>query len=125
MQGKTMTYDIDGGDLITVRPNAFGRLVGNLAANSARYAGKLHIEARHTARWLTLIFDDDGPGIPPADRENVFKPFFRLDEARNIDKSGTGLGLSIVRDIAHAHGGNVTLSDSPSGGLRATVRIPA
>ena len=55
----------------------------------------------------------------------MFKPFFRLDEARNIDKSGTGLGLSIVRDIAHAHGGNVTLADSPKGGLRAIVRIPA
>ena len=58
-------------------------------------------------------------------REDVFKPFFRLDEARNLDKSGTGLGLAIARDIARSHGGNVTLGDSPQGGLRATIRIPA
>lgn len=125
LKGKTMTYEIEGQDLIAVRPNAFSRLVDNLASNSERYADKLHVEARHTARWLTLIFDDNGPGIPAANREDVFKPFFRLDEARNIDESGTGLGLSIVRDIAHAHGGNVTLADSPIGGLRATVRVPA
>src|SRR3546814_9499855 len=85
----------------------------------------LHVEARHTPRWLTMNFDDDGPGIPLRAREDVFKPFYRLDEARNIDDSGTGLGLSIVRDIARAHGGNVTLGDSPQGGLRATVRVPA
>ncbi len=125
LKGKDMTYEIDGGDVIAVRPNAFTRLVSNLAANSERYANTLHVDARHTARWLTLTFDDDGPGIPEAAREDVFKPFFRLDEARNIDKSGTGLGLSIVRDIAHAHGGNITLADSPQGGLRATVRVPA
>ena len=125
LKGKRMTYEMDGEDIIAVRPNAFGRLVHNLAANSERYADTLHVEARHTARWLTLTFDDDGPGIPEGSREDVFKPFFRLDEARNIDTSGTGLGLSIVRDIAHAHGGNVTLSDSPQGGLRAVVRVPA
>ncbi|MCY1240986.1 Sensor histidine kinase CpxA [compost metagenome] len=55
----------------------------------------------------------------------MFKPFFRLDEARNLDSSGTGLGLAIARDIARSHGGNVTLGDSPLGGLRATVRVPA
>ncbi|MCJ8519337.1 two-component system osmolarity sensor histidine kinase EnvZ [Pseudorhizobium tarimense] len=125
LKGKKMTYEIEGEDFIAVRPNAFGRLVENLAGNSERYADKLHIEARHTARWLTLTFDDNGPGIPQSSRDDVFKPFFRLDEARNVDKSGTGLGLSIVRDIAHAHGGNVTLADSPLGGLRATVRVPA
>ena len=125
LKGKHMTYEIDGDDVIAVRPNAFTRLVNNLATNSERYATTLHVDARHTARWLTLTFDDDGPGIPEAARDDVFKPFFRLDEARNIDKSGTGLGLSIVRDIAHAHGGNITLADSPQGGLRATVRVPA
>jgi two-component system osmolarity sensor histidine kinase EnvZ len=125
LKGKTMTYEIDGEDTIAVRPNAFSRLVDNLAGNSERYADRLHVEARHTARWLTLTFDDNGPGIPAAAREDVFKPFFRLDAARNIDESGTGLGLSIVRDIAHGHGGNVTLGDSPLGGLRATVRVPA
>lgn len=125
LHGKQMTYRIDGEDLLSVRPNAFMRLVGNLAANSERYADRLHVEARHSARWLTLTFDDNGPGIPEASREDVFKPFYRLDEARNLNASGTGLGLAIVRDIARAHGGNVTLGDSPQGGLRAVVRVPA
>jgi two-component system osmolarity sensor histidine kinase EnvZ len=122
---KVMTYTVEGDNKIAVRPNAFTRLVTNLASNARRYARTLNIEAKHSARWLTLIFDDDGPGIPPESREDVFKPFFRLDAARNLDNSGTGLGLAIARDIARSHGGNVTLGDSPLGGLRATIRIPA
>jgi two-component system osmolarity sensor histidine kinase EnvZ len=125
LHGKTMTYSIDGDDDISVRPNAFTRLVTNLASNARRYADTLTIEAKHSAKWLTITFDDDGPGIPEKNREDVFKPFFRLDEARNLDASGTGLGLAIARDIARSHGGNVTLGDSPLGGLRAIIRIPA
>lgn len=125
LRNKTLTYVIEGDDSIAVRPNAFMRLVGNLVSNSERYAQSLHIEARHSAKWLTLILDDDGPGIPPESREDVFKPFHRLDEARNLDASGTGLGLAIALDIARSHGGNVTLDDSPKGGLRAIIRIPA
>jgi two-component system osmolarity sensor histidine kinase EnvZ len=122
---KKFSYSIDGDDEILVRPNAFTRLVTNLASNARRYANTLRIEAKHSAKWLTLNFDDDGPGIPEKNREDVFKPFFRLDEARNLDDSGTGLGLAIARDIARSHGGNVILGDSPLGGLRATIRVPA
>ena len=68
--------------------------------------------------------DDDGPGIPEERRADVFKPFVRLDEARNIDDGGSGLGLAIARDIARAHGGDVMLVDGPLGGLRATIRVP-
>ncbi|AYD01651.1 ATP-binding protein [Neorhizobium sp. NCHU2750] len=125
LRGRELTYEIEGSDEIAVRPNAFTRLVANLVSNSERYAKSLHIHARHSAKWLTLTLDDDGPGIPAESRDDVFKPFFRLDEARNLDSSGTGLGLAIARDIARAHGGNVMLSDSPSGGLRAIIRIPA
>ncbi|NTH25868.1 HAMP domain-containing protein [Agrobacterium rhizogenes] len=125
LHGKSMTYSIGGDDEISVRPNAFARLVTNLASNARRYAQTLRVDAKHSAKWLTVIFDDDGPGIPVNAREDVFKPFFRLDEARNLDNSGTGLGLAIARDIARSHGGNVTLGDSPLGGLRATIRIPA
>jgi two-component system osmolarity sensor histidine kinase EnvZ len=71
-----------------------------------------------------VIVDDDGPGIPPPEREAVFRPFVRLDNARNQDAGGGGLGLTIARDIAHSHGGNVRLEDSPLGGLRAVVTIP-
>jgi two-component system, OmpR family, osmolarity sensor histidine kinase EnvZ len=125
LHGKSMTFSIEGDNQISVRPNAFTRLVTNLSSNARRYANTLRIDAKHSAKWLTLIFDDDGPGIPVKAREDVFKPFFRLDEARNLDNSGTGLGLAIARDIARSHGGNVTLGDSPLGGLRATIRIPA
>jgi two-component system, OmpR family, osmolarity sensor histidine kinase EnvZ len=64
--------------------------------------------------------DDDGPGIPAGMREEVFRPFLRLDDARNQDEGGTGLGL----DIARSHGGDIMLGDSPLGGLRVTVRVP-
>ncbi|MDQ0454534.1 sensor histidine kinase [Rhizobium paknamense] len=124
LHGKSFDYRLEGDDMVRVRPQAFWRLVGNIATNGRRYANHVQVEARHTAKWLVVVFDDDGPGIPPEAREDVFKPFFRLDEARNQDASGTGLGLAIARDIARSHGGNVTLGDSPLGGLRATIRIP-
>ncbi|AOF92117.1 ATP-binding protein [Sinorhizobium sp. RAC02] len=125
LHDRAFSSDIDGDDQVMVRPTAFSRLVGNLVSNAMRYAKTVHVEARHRAKWLTITVDDDGPGIPERSRDDVFKPFFRLDEARNLDASGTGLGLAIARDIARSHGGNVTLSDSPMGGLRATIRIPA
>jgi two-component system osmolarity sensor histidine kinase EnvZ len=125
LQGKTVTTAVEGDDNVRVRPNGFTRLVANLASNAYRYANTVHIDARHSTRWITVTVDDDGPGIPETSRDDVFKPFFRLDEARNLDSSGTGLGLAIARDIARSHGGDVTLSDSPMGGLRAVVRVPA
>lgn len=125
LHGKALTTSIEGDDNIRVRPNAFTRLVANLASNAYRYANTVHIDAKHSTKWLSITVDDDGPGIPERSRDDVFKPFFRLDEARNLDSSGTGLGLAIARDIARSHGGNVTLSDSPMGGLRAVVRVPA
>jgi two-component system osmolarity sensor histidine kinase EnvZ len=124
LHDKTFEWSIEGEPTVAVRPNAFSRLVTNLASNARRYASRLRIDARHTAKWLVIIFDDNGPGIPRESRDEVFKPFFRLDEARNLDASGTGLGLAIARDIARSHGGNVTLEDSPLGGLRAVLRIP-
>jgi two-component system osmolarity sensor histidine kinase EnvZ len=69
--------------------------------------------------------DDDGPGVPEDKREDVFRPFPRLDQARNLDHPGSGLGLTIARDVARGHGGDVDLSESPLGGLRARLHIPA
>ena len=90
-----------------------------------RHAGHVEVTARHEGRWLTVTVEDDGPGIAPDDREEAFKPFVRLDTARNIDDGGTGLGLAIARDIARSHGGDILLSESALGGLRAMIRIPA
>jgi two-component system, OmpR family, osmolarity sensor histidine kinase EnvZ len=124
-QGQATALDIVGDPMITVRPDAFRRLLFNLVANAARHGERIEISANHETRWLVLHVDDDGPGIPVELREEVFKPFVRLDEARNQDEGGSGLGLAIARDIARSHGGDITLGDSPLGGLRATVRLPA
>lgn len=124
LHGKAASSSMEGPGIVIVRPNAFARLITNLVANAWRHGETVCIEARNTGRFLTVHVDDDGPGIAEDMREEVFKPFFRLDEARNLDASGTGLGLAIARDIARSHGGNVTLSQSPLGGLRATVRVP-
>jgi two-component system osmolarity sensor histidine kinase EnvZ len=109
---------------IRVRPMAMKRCVGNLVANAQRHAGNVEISARRDPQFISIVVDDDGAGIPQAHREDVFRPFYRLDEARNQDQSGAGLGLAIARDIARSHGGDIALSDSPLGGLRAAVRIP-
>ena len=125
LRERCLTTEIRGDPMVKVRPKAFSRLITNLTANALRYADTVEVRATHDADWLTVLVDDDGPGIPADAREEVFKPFYRLDQARNLDESGTGLGLSIARDIARSHGGDVMLSDSPMGGLRATVRIPS
>ena len=113
-----------GPPIVTVKPAAFKRCLANLVSNAARHAPSIAITGHRDHRWLTVTVDDDGPGIPAAMREEVFKPFLRLDDARNQDEGGTGLGLAIARDIARSHGGEITLSDSPLGGLRAAVRVP-
>lgn len=113
-----------GDPVVTLRPNAFKRCLANLIGNAQNHAKHISVEAVRDERFLTVHVDDDGPGIPPAKREDVFRPFYRLDSARNQDNGGTGLGLAIARDIARSHGGDISLSNSKAGGLRATVRVP-
>jgi two-component system osmolarity sensor histidine kinase EnvZ len=125
MRDRALSTTLTGDHIIHVRPNAFARLLTNVVGNSLRYARNVRVEATHTSGSLIVIVDDDGPGIPPESREEVFKPFVRLDEARNLDASGTGLGLAIARDIARSHGGDIMLEDSPMGGLRLSMRVPA
>ena len=125
LRGCSFSASFSGSPEVHVRPNAFARLLANVVGNAFRYASSVAVEARHQSGSLTVVVDDDGPGIPPDKREEVFKPFVRLDEARNQDESGTGLGLSIARDIARSHGGDIALEDSPMGGLRVVIRVPA
>jgi two-component system osmolarity sensor histidine kinase EnvZ len=122
--GHLATVTFHGQPMVTVKPAAFKRCLANLVSNAARYADTIAITGHRDHRWLTVTVDDDGPGIPSDMREEVFKPFLRLDDARNQDEGGTGLGLAIARDIARSHGGEITLGDSPMGGLRASVRVP-
>lgn len=122
--GHATAVTVSGDPIAIVRPDAFKRCLGNLVSNAARHGDRIALTAVHDERWLTITIDDDGPGIPAENRDEVFKPFVRLDEARNVDEGGTGLGLAIARDIARSHGGDVQLGASPLGGLRATVRVP-
>ncbi|WP_245421952.1 ATP-binding protein [Alsobacter soli] len=123
-QGHATEVTVSGDPVATVRPDAFKRCIANLVTNAVRHGNRIAITAARDPRWLTITVDDDGPGVPPDHREEVFKPFVRLDEARNVDEGGTGLGLAIARDIARSHGGDVVLGESPMGGLRALVRVP-
>jgi two-component system osmolarity sensor histidine kinase EnvZ len=122
---RKLAIEMVGEPEVHVRPNAFRRLLTNLMGNAFRNAKNDRVSARHLHGALVVIVDDDGPGIPEDRREEVFRPFVRLDAARNQDSTGTGLGLSIARDIARSHGGDITLDESPMGGLRAVVRVPA
>jgi two-component system osmolarity sensor histidine kinase EnvZ len=123
--GHATAIEVSGETSIDVRPDAFKRCLANLVSNARRHGDRIRLEAARDGRFLVVHVDDDGPGIPADKREDVFRPFFRLDEARNQDESGTGLGLAIARDIARSHGGDIQLGASPLGGLRASVRVPA
>jgi two-component system osmolarity sensor histidine kinase EnvZ len=109
---------------LRARPNAMARLVGNLVTNAFRHGSRITTTAIDDGQDIVITIDDNGPGIADDQMEEVFKPFIRLDEARNQDEGGTGLGLSIARDIARLHGGDISLENSPMGGLRASVRLP-
>jgi two-component system osmolarity sensor histidine kinase EnvZ len=113
------------GDLsVPLRPNAFRRCVTNLINNALIYGGNAAINANRIGAAIQITIDDSGPGIPVDQREAVFRPFYRLDNARGPDKAGTGLGLAIARDVCRGLGGDIVMEESPSGGARARMRLP-
>jgi signal transduction histidine kinase len=110
---------------ITTDPDALARVVGNLLDNAVRHKrSAVRLSATADGAYHRITVTDDGPGIPPSDRERVFDRFTRLDDARARDAGGSGLGLAIVRELVRRHGGTVTLTDAAPG-LRADVRLPS
>ena len=106
------------------RPNSLKRCFENVINNGLTYGQKVVVNINFSSNLLILTFDDNGPGIPQDQFKNVFKPFFRLDKSRSLNKSGVGLGLSIVEDIVNSHGGNVQLNESKLGGLQVKISLP-
>ena len=109
---------------VPIRRDAFRRCLMNLIGNANRYGGHVWLTVVPTQGTVEMMIDDDGPGIPEALREAVFRPFFRLESSRNQATGGIGLGLTIARDIMLSHGGDLKLETSPQGGLRARLILP-
>lgn len=122
--GARIELRLDDDPEITLRPAAMSRCLTNLLSNAVRYGSEVQVRAKVRQKRAEIIIDDDGPGIPADRREDVFRPFYRLDESRNPSTGGTGLGMTIARDVVRGHGGELTLEDSPTGGLRARIRLP-
>jgi two-component system osmolarity sensor histidine kinase EnvZ len=110
--------------VISMRKMDMQRALSNLIENAQVFGSSIEINAQKQEDRLVILIDDDGPGIPAAQRSEAFKPFIRLDGSRNQNVKGVGLGLSIARDIIQAHGGVINLEDSPQGGLRCRVSLP-
>ena len=114
----------EGEFVLPFRLNAMKRALANLVDNALRYADHAWVRVGRRADAIEILIDDDGPGIPADKREDVFKPFFRLESSRTPATGGSGLGLSIALDILRGHGGDIVLGDAPTGGLRVRVTLP-
>lgn len=107
-----------------VRKNAIQRAFANIISNAIRYSTKTHVSIWQRNDEVMIQFDDNGAGIPAEKRADAIRPFVRLETSRNRRTGGTGLGLSITSDIILGHGGELTLGESPLGGLRVTIKLP-
>ncbi|HVC54424.1 MAG TPA: ATP-binding protein [Stellaceae bacterium] len=123
-EGTSLAVDQPGRLVLPVRPHALRRCLANLIANARLYGQHVWLSSVPVEDGVDILIDDDGPGIPAAERDRVFQPFIRLDASRNPSTGGIGLGLTIARDVARSHGGDVRLEASPHGGLRARVHLP-
>ena len=123
-RGSPIVLEVERPLVLALRPNAIRRCLTNLVENAMHHGVRVAISATRRDDVVSVAVEDDGPGIPVDQREDVFKPFFRLDSARNPRTGGAGLGLSIARDVARGHGGDIRMSAGSLGGLRAELRLP-
>lgn len=122
--GRPVTLDPAEPMIYPCQSAALKRALINLIDNAIQYGKTAHLALVTTAKALIITVDDDGPGIPDAELPRVFQPFYRLEASRSRETGGTGLGLAIALSIVQAHGGNITLTNRPQGGLRAAVILP-
>jgi len=121
---KNITQNLTSRVYINGRKNLINRSLNNIIDNALKYAKKVEIKLSKKNTNLFIIIDDDGPGIPKTEYDNVFKPFYKVDKSRAESKSSVGLGLSIASDIIRSHGGNIMLESSKMKGLRVKIFLP-
>lgn len=115
---------LSDGRSIKIKTGAMTRALDNIISNSKKYGNHVVISTLFSSGSVSIIVEDDGPGIPKEKHADVFRPFYRLDTARNQNIEGTGLGLSIAQDIIRNHGGRIILGESKLGGLQVSVELP-
>jgi Signal transduction histidine kinase len=121
---KNILSEVIGNFYFTGRKNLIQRCFENIINNSLKYAKTVKIKQEKNKNNLIYLIEDDGPGIPESEHENVFKPFYKIDKSRSDSKSSVGLGLSISSDIIRSHGGYIYLSTSEMGGLKVKISLP-
>jgi two-component system osmolarity sensor histidine kinase EnvZ len=121
---KKLHLDLTNEIVLVGRKNALKRCFNNLIQNGLNYAENVYVKVSKSTNRLNVFIEDDGPGIPINQYKNVFKPFYRLDQSRNQNKSGVGLGMSIAEDIIRSHGGNIELGESQYKGLLIRISLP-
>ena len=121
---NNILIDQEEGNIFMGRKNLIQRCLSNLIDNSLKFAKNIKIKQYKIKKNLLIFIDDDGPGIPTSEYDNVFKPFYKIDKSRGHAKSSVGLGLSISSDIIRSHGGNIELMKSEMGGLKIKISLP-
>jgi len=121
---KNISTKLDKTIVMNGRKNLIQRCLNNLIDNSVKYSNNIDIQLTKNNNYLSVIIDDDGPGISKKEYNNVFKPFYKIDKSRSDTKSSVGLGMSIASDVVRSHGGSIVLDKSPQNGLRVKVIFP-
>jgi two-component system osmolarity sensor histidine kinase EnvZ len=121
---KNLHLNFSSETVFVARRSALKRCFNNIIENALNHATNVHVSMTKTANRVNIFIDDDGQGIPVNQYKNVFKPFYRLDDSRNLNRSGVGLGMSIAEDIVRSHGGSIELNDSKYKGLQVKISLP-
>ena len=121
---KNLNLNFSNEIILVARKNALKRCFNNLIENGLNYAKSVYVNVASSTNRVNIYIDDDGPGIPINQYKNVFRPFYRLDDSRNLNQSGVGLGMSIAEDIIRSHGGNIELNESKYKGLQIKISLP-